>query len=283
MEIKQLEYFRSVVESGTISAAARKLNLSQPPLSFQMKKLEEELGLLLFERGRKEIHLTEAGRLLYQKSGDLLRRLEALEFEVKATGQHPILRIGATPTTISLLIPMLKKFQKEHPHIHYELWDENSYRLNSLLKEEMIDVALLRSPVFLETLESRLVQKENMVAVFHKQSYLLEKASLTEVSQYPLIVYRRYQNLIVSALEKRHLKYQIICLCDDGRDAIEFAKLGNGIAIVPASLQVSDKELQVLPLQEKDLETEILLAWNAKNLSLETNLFLSYCVRKIYG
>jgi len=51
MEIKQLEYFRAVVESGTISAAARKLSLSQPPLSFQMKKLEDELGLLLFERG----------------------------------------------------------------------------------------------------------------------------------------------------------------------------------------------------------------------------------------
>ena len=52
MEIKQLEYFRAVVESGTISAAARKLSLSQPPLSFQMKKLEDELGLSLFERGR---------------------------------------------------------------------------------------------------------------------------------------------------------------------------------------------------------------------------------------
>lgn len=63
MEIKQLEYFRAVVESGTISAAARKLSLSQPPLSFQMKKLEDELGLSLFERGRKEIHLTEAGQL----------------------------------------------------------------------------------------------------------------------------------------------------------------------------------------------------------------------------
>ena len=48
MEIKQLEYFRAVVESGTISAAARKLSLSQPPLSFQMKKLEDELGLSLF-------------------------------------------------------------------------------------------------------------------------------------------------------------------------------------------------------------------------------------------
>ena len=68
-------------------------------------------------------------------------------------------------------------------------------------------------------------------------------------------------------------------MCDDGRDAVELAKLGNGIAIVPASLKLIEKDLQVLPLEEKDLETEILLTWNTKNVGFETNLFLSYWQR----
>ncbi|WP_454994639.1 LysR family transcriptional regulator [Bulleidia extructa] len=279
MEIKQLEYFRAVVESGTISAAARKLSLSQPPLSFQMKKLEDELGLSLFERGRKEIHLTEAGQLLYQESGNLLRRLEALKLEVRSAGHHPILRIGVTPTTIPVLMSVLKGFQMDYPHIHYELWDENSYRLNHLLKEGMIDVALLRSPVFLGNLKSHLIRKENMVIVFCRKSYQFKKVALDQVSQYPLIVYRRYQKLIISAFDHRHLNCRIAYLCDDGRDAVELAKLGNGIAIVPASLKLIEKDLQVLPLEEKDLETEILLTWNTKNVGFETNLFLSYWQR----
>ena len=61
MEIKQLEYFRAIVDEGNVSAAARALHMTQPPLSYQMKMLEEELQVQLFIRGTKRITLTEAG------------------------------------------------------------------------------------------------------------------------------------------------------------------------------------------------------------------------------
>ena len=61
MEIRQLEYFRAIVDAGTISGAARELHMTQPPLSYQMKMLEEELQVPLFIRGMKHITLTEAG------------------------------------------------------------------------------------------------------------------------------------------------------------------------------------------------------------------------------
>ena len=62
MEIKQLEYFRAIVDEGNVSAAARALHMTQPPLSYQMKMLEEELQVQLFIRGTKRITLTEAGK-----------------------------------------------------------------------------------------------------------------------------------------------------------------------------------------------------------------------------
>ena len=68
MDLKQLRYFTTVAEEGTISAAAKKLFMSQPPLSTQMKLLEQELGCSLFERGQKHIRLTETGRLLYDRA-----------------------------------------------------------------------------------------------------------------------------------------------------------------------------------------------------------------------
>ena len=68
MEIKQLEYFRAIVDEGTISGAARALHMTQPPLSYQMKMLEEELQVRLFARGSKHIRLTEAGKALYVRA-----------------------------------------------------------------------------------------------------------------------------------------------------------------------------------------------------------------------
>ena len=68
MEIKQLEYFRAIVDEGNVSAAARALHMTQPPLSYQMKMLEEELQVQLFIRGTKRITLTEAGKVLYARA-----------------------------------------------------------------------------------------------------------------------------------------------------------------------------------------------------------------------
>lgn len=73
MDLKQLKYFVTVAEEGTISAAAKKLFMSQPPLSIQMKLLEQELGCPLFERGQKHIRLTDTGKLLYDRAQNILK------------------------------------------------------------------------------------------------------------------------------------------------------------------------------------------------------------------
>lgn len=75
MEIRQLEYFRAIVDAGTISGAARVLHMTQPPLSYQMKMLEEELQVSLFLRGTKKIVFTDAGKTLYEQTGNLLMLL----------------------------------------------------------------------------------------------------------------------------------------------------------------------------------------------------------------
>lgn len=72
MELRQLEYFCRIADTGSIHEAARRLNLSQPPLSYQLRQLEEELGVRLFERGSRGVALTEAGKLLYARAESLL-------------------------------------------------------------------------------------------------------------------------------------------------------------------------------------------------------------------
>lgn len=94
MEIKQLEYFRAIVDEGTISGAARALHMTQPPLSYQMKMLEEELQVRLFARGSKHIRLTEAGKALYVRAESLLTMTDITKREVIKVSQATTIHLG---------------------------------------------------------------------------------------------------------------------------------------------------------------------------------------------
>ena len=76
MDLRQLRYYVTIVEEKSISAAAKKLYVSQPPLSMQLQQLEQELGCVLLERGPRRVRMTEAGRLLYERATALLRLAE---------------------------------------------------------------------------------------------------------------------------------------------------------------------------------------------------------------
>ena len=93
MELRQLEYFRVIAETESIHEAARRLNMSQPPLSYQLKQLEAELNVTLFERTRQGVRLTEAGKLLYDRSANLLEYVKSTELEVAKVGK----KAGSAP------------------------------------------------------------------------------------------------------------------------------------------------------------------------------------------
>lgn len=103
MDVKQLEYFRAIVDAGTTAVRLRVLHMTQPPLSYQVKMLEEELQVQLFLRGTKKITLTEAGKTLYDRAGSLLTMADITKREVikgKPGGNNPH---RFTPSTVSMM------------------------------------------------------------------------------------------------------------------------------------------------------------------------------------
>ena len=96
MELRQLEYFCRIADTGSINQAARRLNMSQPPLSCQLRLLEDELGVRLFDRTRRGVELTEAGRLLYSRAASLLEYVRSTRQEVAEAGRSRVLRLGIT-------------------------------------------------------------------------------------------------------------------------------------------------------------------------------------------
>lgn len=145
MELRQLEYFRAIVDAGTISGAARVLHMTQPPLSYQIKMLEEELQVPLLIRGTKKITLTEAGKTLYEQAGTLLMFADLTRREVVKSSQSATLHIGMTPSTVSLLADYLLRFSRKYPHIHFDVHEGSTFALKDQLENHMVDLTTLRT------------------------------------------------------------------------------------------------------------------------------------------
>lgn len=160
MEIRQLEYFRAIVDAGTISGAARELHMTQPPLSYQMKMLEEELQVPLFIRGMKHITLTEAGKTLYEQAGKILMLSEVTKREVIKSSQAATIHIGMTPSTVSMMSHYLMRFAKSHPNIHFDIHEGSTFTMRDQLENRILDLTTLRTPITLRGCETKTLAEE---------------------------------------------------------------------------------------------------------------------------
>ena len=263
MELKQLMYFKEIADAGSICEAARRLSISQPPLSYQMKLLEDELGARLFDRGARHITLTDAGRLLYDRADNMLGMAAATSKEIENISVHPVLRIGMTPTSEPIMTSLVKRFYITHQDIRYEVHEGSTFQLIEQLDRRVIDITAVRTPVNLVHMDSMRLRRDNMTAAGLPGAFAAGEPggtiSLEELISLPLVIYRRYSGLIRSVIDKTGLKADIICECDDVRTAIHWASCGMGIAVFPASVVSDGLDIRVIACD--DLITDILLAW----------------------
>lgn len=283
MELRQLEYFREIASTGSINEAARHLNMSQPPLSYQIRQLENELNVKLFDRTSKGVTLTEAGKLLYDRSGNLLEYARSTELEVSKTGKKRILRIGLTPTTVDTIMPYISQFSKKNPDVNFEVHDGITYSLYQYLLDGIIDISVARTPLRLDEVSYMELCSEPMIAVSAPENVVSNTAAVTadtssptvrsedtslnaslklaDLLHKPLILYRRYEELIMNTFHSQNMNPDIFCVCDDPRGAMLWAKENLATAIFPQSMASLCDGLCIQELDEPDLVTKILLIW----------------------
>lgn len=260
MELRQLEYFREIASTGSINEAARHLNMSQPPLSYQIRQLENELNVKLFDRTSKGVTLTEAGKLLYDRSGNLLEYARSTELEVSKTGKKRILRIGLTPTTVDTIMPYISQFSKKNPDVNFEVHDGITYSLYQYLLDGIIDISVARTPLRLDEVSYTELCSEPMIAVSAPEN-TAPSLKLADLLHRPLILYRRYEELIMNTFHAQNMNPDIFCVCDDPRGAMLWAKENLATAIFPQSMASLCDGLCIQELDEPDLVTKILLIW----------------------
>lgn len=196
MELRQLRYFVAVAEERHFGRAAKRLRLSQPPLSAQIKGLEEELGVKLFQRSTRQVALTDAGRTFLERAEGILEAVEEAKEAAKGAdeGVRGRLEIGfISSATLGLLPPAIRLFRERFGGIEIELRELTSAQQIDALYAGEIRVGLVRLPLRAPGLRFEPLQEESFVVALPSGHPLeaLESVPLEAMVDQPLIFFTR--------------------------------------------------------------------------------------------
>jgi DNA-binding transcriptional LysR family regulator len=181
MELRHLRYFVAVAEELSFRKAAEKLHMAQPPLSAQIKALEEELRVRLFDRTTRSVQLTHSGRVLLAEARAVLAASMLAEQRVR-DAEHALvgtLRVGViAPVTNAWLAGILRRFRQQFPGVQLSLFDLTTTEQLRRLRAQELDAGLLRAPVDFPELDSKFVGESRQVLAVPTGHKLAKKRRL---------------------------------------------------------------------------------------------------------
>ncbi len=171
MDLRALHYFVVVAEERNITRAAERLNMSQPPLSSQIKALEEELGVQLFIRGKRQLTITDAGTHLYRRARQILELSEQTQLELQSMeGLSGDLNISLVEGRAPFLLSRwIAGFRSEFPRVSIHLWNGSGDEVMERVQRGLADLALVATPYNLEQLDGFSVGREPWVAMMSRE------------------------------------------------------------------------------------------------------------------
>ncbi|MDH2449719.1 LysR family transcriptional regulator (plasmid) [Priestia megaterium] len=284
MDIKQLIYFLTIAEEGNISKAAERLHMAQPPLSQQLKLLEEELGVILFQRNTRRMQITDAGQLLQSRAQQIIELMEKTSKELNdlKEGSQGVLSIGTISSAGETLVPIVvQDFHKAYPGVDFRIKESSTFEILELVKRGVVEVGVIRTPFNLETFDHISLPEEPMMAAAMDSLLDMNKTSmnLDELKDKPLLFHNRYANNIEEACRKSGFEPKVKCRIDDTRTMLNWASSGMGIALIPRDMMtlIPDSNLRFIEIKDQTLATKIIIIWKKNHyLSTPARHFLEF-------
>lgn len=269
MDIRKLVYFLTIVEEGNISRAAEKLHIAQPPLSQQLKLLEEELGMVLIERNTRKMHITDAGRLLQNRAKQIMELMDKTVKELRnlKEGLQGTLSIGTISSAGEMLLSVkIQSFHQKYPGVNFHIRDGGTSEILELIKSGVVEIGIIRTPINQDIFEYINLPNEPMVAGALSDLFWEDNkgyVDITELEGKPLMMHNRYVNNIEEACRKAGFRPRVICRIDDTRILIEWANSGMGIALIPRDMigLVPKLNLDYREIEEDVLVTRTAIIW----------------------
>lgn len=266
MDFKQLRYFIAIAEEKNITAAATRLHMSQPPLSMQLKQLENELGVRLFERSGRSLELTDKGALLYKRALHLVNNVEEIKNEIQETeeGQKGVLALGINTLSLSGFSDIIQSFHQKYPLVSLKIVQNDSFYLAEMVKARAIEMAFVRLPLEHRGLKYHHLISEPFFFVTNKETHTI---SLEEISHMPFIIPSTeglgIYSTILEAFTSQGLGLNKMAECSDMYTLMELVKGGVGVTIVPKSVLdvYGDNYLYSIKITEPYLTSSLGVIW----------------------
>jgi LysR family transcriptional regulator, hydrogen peroxide-inducible genes activator len=261
MELDQLRYFCAIVDDGGFSRAARRIHVSQPSLSQQIRKLEDELGARLFDRLGRSVRLTELGRAFLPHARGVLRELEAARGDVleKKASIGGAICVGVIPTIAPYFLPpILATFSRKHPEARVTVVEEITPLLLEKLRAGGMDAAIAALPLPVRGHEFAVLPllRERLYAVLPKRHPLARASSLSlgDLSPEPFLLLRDghcFRETAVAACKRAHLDPQIVFESGQFSSILSMVSAGHGVSIVPEMALERRPGCRFVPLMDE--------------------------------
>ena len=285
MDLKALSYFVTVAEELNITKAAEKLCMSQPPLSNQLKKLEQELDSILFIRGKRHLELTDSGKLLYRHAKEIISLAEKTSEEIKSIGKgvNGTISMGLVEGSApNIAAEWIESFLHIYPDVKFKITDGNSDELIEKLRSGLINLAVITSPCDQTLLNSFKVGQEPMTAfmsVDHPIANLPgNQINLSELKNQRIIVPSRGTviDMIYKWFKEIDAEPKIICKMDNYLDVAALAGRNVGISIFPRTSFILNSKIVVKEIINPERYVEYLFVWLKKPLPIADETFISF-------
>lgn len=283
--LDQVRSFVAVAEELHFGRAAERLNMTQPPLSRQIQKLEKSIGVQLIERDNRKVSLTTAGEAFLNDARHLMVATEQAPLNAQriASGRAGLLRVGFTAaSTLNVLGHLLTMLSEELPDVDVDLREMVTREQISSLTDEEIDLGLARPPFDHDLFGSRLLHTEGLklaVQADHQLTRLDRPIENADLAYSPLIMYSPVKARYFYDLASRHFPIQhgkVVHTVSQILTMMSLVAAGRGVAIVPASAgQLNIEAVTLLDLADQTEEVvELHAIWrrNHRNPALQRML-----------
>ncbi len=270
MDLRTLRYFITVAEELNITRAAEKLHMSQPPLSAQIKGLEEELDTELFIRGKRRLKLTESGQMLYRRAKEILSLAEKTQSEIHSMGEgmRGTISIGLVEGMApDIAAEWFAGFLDLYPNIRFRILDGSTDDLLEKLRSGLISLAVITSPCDNSLLHSFHVGEEKIAALMNSAHPLAaregDSIDISELAGEKLIVPSRRAliDTIYKWFRNADAEPRIVCEMDSYLDAAALAGRMVGISIYPRTAYIPNDSLVFKEIAGEDKKMEYLFVW----------------------
>ena len=288
MDIKSLQYFLEVAREENITRAAQKLCIAQPPLSRQLQKLEEELGVQLLIRGKRRVQLTEEGVFLKQQAEEIIALMERTKYQLGMvkSSTYGTVSIAVTESCgAGVMCSLIRKFHEIYPGIHFQILAGSGDEVNQRLEQNLADIGIMREPFDMETYDREFLKSEPWLAVMGKETPLARETGktvpLSRLGGEDLIIPARLpiQEEINIWFNDAAQERNIFCVYNSPAAIIPLVESGAAVAICPESVKsfAGGRRLVFKPIVEPRKDSRLYLVKKRRQMMpLAAQLFWEF-------